>query len=138
VKGTGTEDTLGTAAGLTPGTPAYMAPEMAMGDAVDGRADLYALGCVAYYLLTAQVVFEAANPLQILAKHLREAPVPPSQRAVFPVPPALDRLVLACLAKAPEDRPRSAGELARALGAIQGEPWGEELAMQWWIENRPA
>jgi serine/threonine-protein kinase len=138
VKGPGNEDTLGTAAGLTPGTPAYMAPEMAMGDAVDGRADLYALGCVAYYLLTAQVVFEAANPLQMLAKHLREAPVPPSQRAVFPVPPALDRLVLACLAKAPEDRPRSAGELGRSLGAIEGEPWGEELAMQWWIANRPA
>jgi hypothetical protein len=138
VKGTDKEDTLGTAAGLTPGTPAYMAPEMAMGDAVDGRADLYALGCVAYYLLTAQVVFEAANALQMLAKHLREAPVPPSERAVFPVPPALDRLVLACLAKAPEDRPRSAGELGRALAAIEGEAWGEEQAMQWWSANRPA
>lgn len=138
VKGTGTQDTLGTAAGLTPGTPAYMAPEMTMGDAVDGRADLYALGCVAYYLLTGQVVFDAANALQMLAKHLREAPVPPSRRTALPVPPALDRLVLACLAKAPEDRPRSAGELGRALGAIEGEPWGEEQAMQWWIANRPA
>ena len=137
VRGTDQADTLGTAAGLTPGTPAYMAPEMAMGDAVDGRADLYAVGCVGYYLLTGQPVFDAANALQMLAKHLREAPVPPSLRAVFPVPPALDRLVLACLAKAPEDRPRNAGELERALASIEGERWGEKQALEWWSANRP-
>jgi serine/threonine-protein kinase len=78
VAGPAGEDTLGTAVGLTPGTPAYMAPEMALGDEVDGRADLYALGCVAYFLLTGQVVFEGDNALQMVAKHLREAPVPPS------------------------------------------------------------
>src|SRR4029077_8872044 len=136
VNGTDTEDTLGTAAGMTPGTPAYMAPEMTMGEAVDGRADLYALGCVAYYLLTGQVVFEAANPLQMIGKHLREAPAPPSQRTNLPVPPALEQLVLACLAKAPEDRPRNAAELGRALAAVEGEVWDEDQAREWWRSVR--
>ncbi len=126
------QDSLATAAGLTPGTPAYMAPEMAIGEPVDGRADLYALGCVAYYLLTGQLVFEADTALQVIAKHLREEPVPPSRRAAQPVPAAMDQLVLACLAKEPARRPRSAGELSAALGAIGGEPWGRRPAMEWW------
>ncbi len=132
VAGGGTGESLATAAGLTPGTPAYMAPEMALGDTVDGRGDLYALGCVAYYLLTGTIVFEAESGLQMMAKHLRERPVPPSERAGRPVPPALERLVLACLAKQPEDRPRSAAELARSLAAIDIAPWSEEQASQWW------
>ncbi len=138
VTGPAREDTLGTAAGLTPGTPAYMAPEMAMGDEVDGRADLYALGCVAYFLLTGQVVFEADNALQMVAKHLRESPVPPSRRTYLPVPPALEALVLACLAKSPADRPASAAALGRALASVETEPWGEEQAGRWWHAKRPA
>ena len=82
----GPEHSLATAAGLTPGTPAYMAPEMALGESVDGRADLYALGCVAYYLLTGQVVFEADTPFQMVARHLRAEPVPPSLRTEVYVP----------------------------------------------------
>src|SRR5919109_5270545 len=74
------EDSMATAAGLTPGTPAYMAPEMALGQPVDGRADIYALGCVAYFLLTGEMVFEASNAFQLIAKHLEEPPVPPSRR----------------------------------------------------------
>jgi serine/threonine-protein kinase len=138
VTGPQREDTLGTAAGLTPGTPAYMAPEMAMGDEVDGRADLYALGCVAYFLLTGHVVFEADNALQMVAKHLRESPVPPSRRTDLPVPLALEALVLACLAKSPADRPASAAALRRALAGVEAEPWGEEQAGRWWHANRPA
>jgi tRNA A-37 threonylcarbamoyl transferase component Bud32 len=126
------EDSLATAAGITPGTPAYMAPEMAMGETFDGRADIYAVGCVAYYMLTGQRVFEADTALQVIAKHLREEPVPPSRRAAQPVPAPMDHLVLACLAKEPSRRPRSAAELSAALGAIGGEPWGEEQAMAWW------
>jgi serine/threonine-protein kinase len=126
------EHSLATAAGLTPGTPAYMAPEMALGDTVDGRADLYALGCVAYYLLTGTLVFEADSGLQMMAKHLRAEPVPPSQRTALPIPAALERLVLACVAKKPEDRPRGAAELARALSDIEGERWSEERAAEWW------
>ena len=67
-----TEHSLATGAGLTPGTPAYMAPEMILDEVVDGRADLYALGCVAYFLLTGQLVFEGGG-LQVIARHLREA-----------------------------------------------------------------
>jgi serine/threonine-protein kinase len=114
-----------------------MAPEMALGENFDGRADLYALGCVAYYLLTGQLVFEAANGLQMIARHMRDTPVPPSRRVELPVPAALERVVLACLAKEPAGRPRSAGEISRALAAIEGEPWGEEQAAEWWRVNRP-
>jgi serine/threonine protein kinase len=135
---TGGEDSMATAAGLTPGTPAYMAPEMALGESVDGRADLYALGCVAYYLLTGTLVFEAANGLQLIAKHLHETPVPPSQRSELPIAPELDRLVLACLAKRPDDRPESATELDRRLGEIEVEPWSEAEATQWWRTHQPA
>ena len=138
VAGPTDEHSLATAAGLTPGTPAYMAPEMALGDTVDGRADLYALGCVAYYLLTGAMVFEADTGLQMMAKHLRSEPVAPSQRTALPIPAALDRLVLACLAKKPEDRPRGAAELARALSDIEGEQWSEERAAEWWRANSGA
>jgi serine/threonine-protein kinase len=132
------EETMATAAGLTPGTPAYMAPELALGDPCDGRADLYALGCVAYYLLTGRLVFEATSGLQMIAKHIQEAPVPPSQRTELEVSPELDRVVLACLAKRPEDRPASAVELDRTLAEIEVGPWGEEEATRWWRTHQPA
>ena len=119
-----TEHSLATAAGLTPGTPAYMAPEMALGENFDGRADLYALGCVAYYLLTGHIVFEASNGLQMIAKHIRDAPVPPSRRSELPVPAALDRVVLSCLEKQPADRPRDAATLSRSLAAIDSRRRG--------------
>jgi serine/threonine-protein kinase len=115
-----------------------MAPEMALGETVDGRADLYALGCVAYYLLTGALVFDADTGLQMMAKHLRAEPVPPSQRSALPIPPALERLVLACIAKKPEGRPHSAAELARALAGIKGEPWSETQAREWWAAHQPA
>ncbi len=126
------ELSLATAAGLTPGTPAYMAPEMALGEAVDGRADIYALGCVAYYLLTGKIVFEGDTSLQVIVKHLQNDPVPPSQRANVDIPPALEQLVLACLSKKREDRPSSAGELSRALGRLGLQPWTEEEARRCW------
>jgi serine/threonine-protein kinase len=128
---------VGTAAGLTPGTPSYMAPEMALGEKVDGRADIYALGCVAYYLLTGQMVFEATSGVQMIAKHVRAEPVPPSRRASIVVPPALEQLILSCLAKRPEDRPSTAGEVARLLGEIDLQPWTEADAKQWWRVNHP-
>lgn len=128
-------DSLATAAGLTPGTPAYMAPELASDEGVDGRADLYALGCVGYYLLTGKLVFDASSHMQMLVKHLQEAPVPPSRRGSLKVAPELEQLVLACLAKAPADRPASAAELDQRLAEVPIAPWSEDDARRWWAAH---
>ena len=93
--------------GVIKGTPAYMAPEMALGDHVDARADLYALGCVAYYLLTGEQVFTRDTVLKVITQHLQAVPVPPSERTELPIPTTLEHLVLACLAKKPEEHRRT-------------------------------
>lgn len=139
VKATGDapgEQWLETDAGLTPGTPAYMSPEMAAGETLDGRTDIYALGCVAYFLLTGCLVFEADTLFQMMAKRLRDDPVPPSQRTTLPVAPALDALIVACLARKPEDRPESAAEVRRRLALIDVPSWDEDQAKAWW-DQRP-
>jgi serine/threonine-protein kinase len=112
-----------------------MAPEMALGEPVDGRADIYALGCVAYYLITGQLVFEADKTFQMIAKHLQAQPIPPSQRTDRPVSPELESLILRCLAKDSKDRPQSAAQLAQALDWIPTDAWGEEEAKQWWAAH---
>jgi tRNA A-37 threonylcarbamoyl transferase component Bud32 len=132
------EQSLATVAGQTPGTPAYMAPEMALGEAVDGRADIYALGCVAYFLLTGQLVFDATTSIQMIARHLRTPPVPPSQRTTNSIPPALEALVLRCLAKEPGERPQTAAALAASLSAIEVRPWMDADAAEWWRANDSA
>ncbi len=106
---------------MTPGTPAYMAPEQAQDRAVDGRADLYSLGCVAYYLLTGRLVFQGESPIQTIIKHLQQPPEPPSHVSQRAFPPALEELVLACLAKRPEDRPASAAEVSQRLAGVARE-----------------
>jgi eukaryotic-like serine/threonine-protein kinase len=118
------------------GTPAYMAPEMALGEPVDGRADIYALGCVAYYLLTGQLVFEAEKAFQMIAKHLQTPPVPPSERTSQPLSPELEDLILRCLAKDARHRPQSARELADALSRVPVKTWGEADATHWWITRQ--
>src|SRR5712671_899255 len=118
------------------GTPAYMAPEMALGELVDGRADIYALGCVAYYLLTGQLVFEAEKVFQMIAKHLQTPPVPPSQRTDQPLSPELEDLILKCLAKDARHRTQSARELGDALTRVATDGWGEEEARHWWMTRR--
>ncbi len=115
------EESLTGAAGMTPGTPGYMAPEMANERTVDGRADIYSLGCVAYYLLTGRLVFQGDTPLQTILKHLQQQPEPPSLVSHRPIPPALEELVLACLAKRPEDRPPSAAVLSHRLAEVGRE-----------------
>jgi len=114
------------------GTPAYMAPEMASGEPVDGRADLYALGCVGYYLVTGQRIFEGTHPMQVLLQHLRSEPVPPSERLGQPVQPSLERLLLHCLAKSPADRPPDAAGLAEAFGSAGADEWTQDDARRWW------
>ncbi len=95
------------------GTPAYMSPEQAVGgEEVDGRSDLYSVGCVAYWLLTGTPVFAGPTPIETMMMHVHRRPEPLSRRTERPIPPDLEALVLACLAKEPEDRPRTADELA--------------------------
>ena len=109
-----------------------------MGDAdVDGRADIYATGCVAYWLLTGQYVFTADTPIGILLHHASTPPVPPSARTDQPIPPGLERVIMACLAKNPADRPQTARELSLRLGEVAcGEPWTEDRAREWWTAHQ--
>jgi eukaryotic-like serine/threonine-protein kinase len=126
--------------GAIAGTPAYMAPEMARGHReIDARADIYCLGCVAYWLVTGRTVFEPGTALQMALQHAQDPPVPPSRRSETPIPESLDRLILACLEKDPDRRPASAHELARALAACEtGQPWSAARARKWWDTHRPA
>jgi len=125
-----------TAEGMTAGTPAYIAPELARGDPeYDHRVDLYGLGCVAYWLLTGRTVFHAANVMSMLHKHIDKAPTPPSRLGIH-LPPALEQLVLACLEKAPADRPSDAGSLRDALDRVElTAPWSRQRARAWWKER---
>ena len=139
VKSARAGDTLSTIEHTTTGTPAYMAPETILGEAeVDRRADVYALGCVAYYLLTGQLVFEADTSMKMLMHHLNTPPVPPSQRTELPIPRELDELVLACLQKDPAQRPQNAGELFRmAYNCRACEGWNADAAEAWWRMHLP-
>ncbi len=133
------EQTLLTAEQKTTGTPAYMAPEIILGEAkVDRRADVYALGCVAYYLLTGQLVFEADTPMKMLLQHVQAEPIPPSQRTELPIPHDLEALVLACLQKDPDKRPQNAEMLlGMACGCKSGDRWTSESAKAWWRTHLP-
>jgi serine/threonine-protein kinase len=135
----GREATLLTAPDSTTGTPAYIAPETVRGDRVpDHRVDIYTLGCVGYWLLTGRLVFQAPNAIQLMYQHANAAPVPPSERSELEIGPDLDRVILSCLAKLPEDRPQSAGELARMLAAaVPQAAWSEERAHRWWDRHHP-
>ena len=108
-----------TAAGTSLGTPAYMAPEQAVGGAVDHRADLYALGVVGYEMLAGWAPFEGRTAQQLLAAHATETPEPIARRRAS-VPPGLGTLIMQLLEKNPADRPQSADELRRALDALPG------------------
>ena len=121
------------------GTPAFMAPEQALGTDLDGRADIYATGCLAYWLLTGQFVFTAATPMGLLLQHAQTPPAPPSSRTELPIPPALDDLVLSCLAKDPAKRPQSARELSLRLAEVEGaSAWTQDRARDWWVTHQPA
>ena len=133
------QTTLMTGTHTTTGTPAYMAPEIIVNEgAVDQRADIYALGCVAYYLLTGQLVFEADTPMKMFLQHVQESPIPPSQRSELPIPREVDDLVLACLEKEPAKRPQSADHLLRMIRQCRlGESWDHERSKGWWQTHMP-
>ena len=121
------------------GTPAFMPPEIATGEQnVDGRADLYALGCVGYWLLTGHHVFSGSTPMKVVVAHVKEKPVPPSQRTELAVPPDLDRIILSLLEKDPDRRPQDATELLDILRRLEfTQPWTQENARKWWDTNQP-
>ncbi|HEY4056388.1 MAG TPA: serine/threonine-protein kinase [Kofleriaceae bacterium] len=108
-----------TATGAIVGTPQYIAPEQAKGYAIDHRADVYALGGIIFELLTSRPPFIADNAMEMVAKHLMEAPVPPSS-LVSGISPELDDIVLRMLAKKPEGRP----ELAEVVSVIETAAFG--------------
>ena len=134
-----TAPTLLTSGQLTMGTPAYMAPEVILGDGdVDRRVDIYALGCVAYFLLTGEQVFDAPSPMKLLMQHVSAAPLPPSHRSPYPVPSAFDTAVMACLSKDPDERPASVEDLLRMLDrcGVEGT-WTPGAARLWWNGHLP-
>ncbi len=120
------------------GTPQYLAPESIVSPAAgDHRVDIYALGGVAYFLLTGRPPFEADSVLAVCGHHLHTPPVPPSEVLGTPLPQELEALVLRCLAKAPGERPQSARELHDALAdCARRSPWTLDEARAWWREFR--
>ena len=121
------------------GTPATMAPETVLGGSADFRADLYALGCVGYWLLAGKEVFEGRSPVEVMAHHAHTLPAPPSRHVSHPIPEALEAVIASCLEKDPERRPPSAADLERRLAALSFErPWTPERSRQWWQERDTA
>ncbi len=142
VKSTGaTEEMAGgeTMEGITTGTPSFMAPEQATGDTPpDGRVDIYAVGCVGYWLLTGSLLFEADSAMKMILKHVQEIPDPPSIRSELDIPESLDRVIMQCLEKDPNKRPASARELTRLLDSCATEnKWDEHRAETWWKTHSP-
>ncbi|MGD8992040.1 MAG: serine/threonine protein kinase [Desulfobacterales bacterium] len=120
------------------GTPFYLAPELISDASVfSPLSDLYALGGVAYFLLTGRNVFEGASAVEICAMHLHDEPLPPSQRTSRMIPADLEAIVMMCLAKEPASRPQGAGAMSEMLTQCQDfGAWTREQARKWWAENR--
>jgi len=121
------------------GTPGYMAPEVVMGATeTDHRVDIYALGCVAYWLLTGKLVFEGENAMQVMMQHATAEPRRPSARIGRAMPAGLEGLVMECLEKDPARRPASAQVVSERLAAVPlPSAWTAERAEQWWAAHRP-
>jgi DNA-binding NtrC family response regulator len=127
-----------TTAGMILGTPAFLAPELVSNQGFDGRADLYALGCVAFWLLTGRPPFEAANAMSILVHHAKTVPPAPSTMSEEPIPPQLDAVVLECLEKDPSRRPATAEMLWDRLERVPlASTWNQRLARTWWEMHEP-
>ena len=124
---------------IVQGTPAFMPPEIVLGEGrIDGRADLYSLACTAYWALTAQTLFEATNPAHMLLQHVQAQPVPPSMRSELSIPQQLEAILMQCLEKDPAKRPSSALELDSQLARVRCDtPWTNERAQDWWTVHVP-
>lgn len=130
-----------TQVGAMLGTPGFMAPEQILGMALDGRADLYALGCVGWWLLAGGEVFTRdPSAAKVLHAHIYD-PVPSLCARVPGVPPALDAVLAACLAKDVDARPADARALAQLLRDIpvaREHTWSAADARLWWARHEPA
>jgi eukaryotic-like serine/threonine-protein kinase len=122
------------------GTPLYMSPEaITTPDAIDARSDIYSLGAVGYFLLTGQHVFGGRNLLEVCSHHLHSIPPPPSSRVDRAIPGDLEALLLACLEKQPDRRPRDARKLQEALRACaDARAWSEDEARSWFVAHSAA
>jgi serine/threonine-protein kinase len=122
------------------GTPQFLAPEVILGAEDDSPArDLYALGCVSYYLVTGEHVFAGGSMVQVLAAHLDDSPVPPSDRLGAALPAELELLILELLAKDAADRPESAGAVARRVEQCDCcRAWSQTDARKWWAAHGDA
>jgi len=122
------------------GTPLYMPPEvLTASTSGDPRSDLYALGAVGYFLLTAQPVFEAGTVAEVFVHHMHTEPVPPSDRTSTPIPEDLETVILRCLKKKLDDRPASARALLRELKRCTSvSQWTTDQAAEWWSAFRAA
>lgn len=121
------------------GTPAYLAPEaIRSAHHVDARTDVYAVGALAYFLLTGTPVFRGGSMVATIAKHLTDTPDPFERRGRPDVPAALEALVFRCLAKDPAERPADANELRRALVECGAPGWDEHEGKAWWAAYRRA
>lgn len=118
------------------GTPLYLAPEAILTpESVDARSDLYALGAVAYFLLAGHPVFRGGSVVEVCAQHLHAEPAPLTGQTRQVIPEALETLILRCLAKQPENRPQSAGELLNELSECRVPRWTREQALDWWHDH---
>jgi serine/threonine-protein kinase len=129
-----TGDVMLTAEDAVSGTPGYMAPEQIVGKGpLDGRVDIYALGCLAYWLVTGELVFRGATVMETMVQHVREQPIPPSRRTELDVPASLEDVILRCLEKDPDRRPQSSDQLSQLLRACEvNGRWTQERAREWW------
>jgi len=139
-RGAAASDPALTATNAITGTPLYISPETVTApETVDARTDLYALGAVGYWLLTGTHVFSGRSVVEVCAHHLHTVPDPPSKRLGAPVSEDLEALLLACLAKRPDDRPASANALRERLRACAvASRWTNARAAEWWGRNRHA
>jgi serine/threonine protein kinase len=114
-----------TATGMTLGTPQYMSPEQASAGRIDARSDIYQVGLLLYEALVGEPPFLDRNPVTVMTQHLAEPPRPPSSRRVG-VPEGLERIIMRCLEKAPEDRYPTAAALRADLDALAVRDTGSE------------
>ncbi len=132
------EDKMLTATNTVVGTPAFMAPEAIKSPDIDHRVDIYAVGCLIYWLVAGRLVFEEDSAMALAVAHATQTPRPLSELVEVDLPDGLEDVALACLAKNARERPTTAVELDHLLREVQlGAEWQEEDAQSWWLHHAP-